>query len=198
MRRRKLDARITTHRQDGCRHRASRGIGKAIAELCAREGVSVVLTARGEEALSRTVKGINSAGGRAVGITAVQHFMSRGDGVILHVSSVNGNRPVLGVASTTTKAAVNTLTKNIAIRFSGTKIRCNAIAPGVTDTDMAAWSSGKLPGGSKMMECAEQYVNLTVPNTKPLDQAYAALYLPSDMGTAVTGQILQVDNGGWI
>ncbi len=47
-----------------------------------------------------------------------------------------------------------------------------------------------------MLEFAEKYVNLTVPITKPIDQAYAALYLASDMGAAVAGQVLQVDNGG--
>ena len=47
--------------------------------------------------------------------------------------------------------------------------------------------SGNHVGGSKMLEFAEKYANLTVPNTKPLDQAYAALYLASDMGAMVTG-----------
>lgn len=49
-----------------------------------------------------------------------------------------------------------------------------------------------------MLEFAEKYVNLTVPITRPLDQAYAALYLASEMSVAVTGQVIQVDNGGWL
>jgi 3-oxoacyl-[acyl-carrier protein] reductase len=241
---------------------ASKGIGKAISQLFAEEGASVVLTARGKGALDETVNKITASGKKAIGIVAdssdpatpqqvftaaidefgkvdimvnnagfgdmvpieeasdehfenvmeinlfgvfrysreaIRHFMPRGSGVILNVSSVNGARPVLGAAYTTSKAAVNTLTKNIAIRFSGTKIRCNAIAPGQTETDMdAARERGDLPGGSKMMEFAEKYVNMAVPSTKPLDQANAALYLASDMGAAVTGHVLQVDNGGWL
>ena len=125
--------------------------------------------------------------------------MPRGTGAIVNVSSVNGTLPVNGVAYTTSKGAVNTMTRNIAIRLSGTAIRCNAIAPGVTDTDAAAaWSSGQQVGGSKMLEFAEKYVNMTVPITRPIDQANAALYLASDMGRCVTGQVLQVDNGGWL
>jgi 3-oxoacyl-[acyl-carrier protein] reductase len=241
---------------------ASKGIGKAIAELFAEEGASVVLTARGQESLDATVNAIRAAGGTAIGVVAdsadpaapgdvfaaairefgdvdilvnnagfgdmtpvedvtdeyfeqvmdinltgvfrycreaVRHFMPKDQGVIVNVSSVNGDRPVLGLAYTTSKAAVNTMSKNIAIRFSGTGIRCNAIAPGQTATDMdASRDSGGLPGGSKMWEFAEKYVNTTVPSTQPIDQAYAALYLASDMGRAVTGQVLQVDNGGWI
>ncbi len=241
---------------------ASKGIGKAIAELFADEGASVVLTARGKQALDETVNGITASGGKAIGIVAdssdpaapqqvfdaaierfgkvdilvnnagfgdmapieevtdehfekvmainlfgvfrycreaARHFMPRNSGVIVNVSSVNGDKPVLGVAYTTSKGAVNTMTKNIAIRFSGTGIRCNAIAPGQTETDMdGARERGELPGGTRMWEFAEKYVNVTVPSTKPLDQAYAALYLASDMGAAVTGHVLQVDNGGWL
>ncbi|WP_233737825.1 SDR family oxidoreductase [Halocatena pleomorpha] len=55
-----------------------------------------------------------------------------------------------------------------------------------------------MEGGNEIMDIAEKYVNLDVPDTKPLDQAYAALYLTSDMFSAVTGQILQIDNGGWL
>ncbi len=241
---------------------ASKGIGRAIADLFAEEGANVVLTARGKEGLDEAIGALQAAGHHAVGVAAdssdptapaqvfeaaidafgqvdilvnnagygemapietctdenfdeviqinlfgvfrycrqaVQHFMPRGDGVIVNISSVNGNKPVNGLAYTTSKGAVNTMTRNIAIRFSGTGIRCNAIAPGVTDTDAArAWSSGEQPGGTVMLEFAEKYVNLSVPTTRPLDQAYAALYLASDMSIATTGQILQVDNGGWL
>lgn len=130
---------------------------------------------------------------------AIQHFIPRNEGVIVNVSSVNGVLPICGVAYTSTKGAVNTLTKNIAIRFSGTGIRCNAVAPGVTETPMSeAWASGKLPGGSRMLEFSDKYANMTLPATKPIDQANAVLYLASDMGRAVTGQVLQVDNGAFL
>ncbi|MCC9625468.1 SDR family oxidoreductase [Thalassospira sp. MA62] len=130
---------------------------------------------------------------------AVKHFMPRNEGRIINVSSVNGTLPICGVAYTSTKGAVNTMTKNIAIRLSGTKIRCNAIAPGVTDTEAAAaWESGQQEGGDVMLEFSDKYVNTTVPKTDPIDQAYAALYLGSEMGKAVTGQVIQVDNGAFL
>lgn len=130
---------------------------------------------------------------------AVQYFLPRNEGRIINISSVNATLPICGVAYTSTKGGVNTMTKNIAIRLSGTKIRCNAIAPGVTDTEAAAaWAAGKQEGGAVMLEFSDKYVNTSVPMTEPRDQAYAALYLASEMGSAVTGQVIQVDNGAFL
>jgi 3-oxoacyl-[acyl-carrier protein] reductase len=130
---------------------------------------------------------------------AARHFMIRNEGVIVNVSSVNGDLPLCGVAYTSTKGAVNTLTKNIAIRFAGTGIRCNAVAPGETDTPMnAARKTGGLPGGGTMQRLLELYTNPEPNATQPIDQANAILYLASDMGRAVTGRVLTVDNGAWM
>lgn len=241
---------------------ASKGIGRATAELFAAEGANVVITARSQGGLDEVVEAITAAGGRALGVVAdsadpaapgavfgkaieafgqvdilvnnagygdmyaieettdehfeevvninyfgvfrfcreaVQHFIPRNEGVIVNVTSVNGELPVCGVAYTSTKGAVNTMTKNIGIRFSGTGIRCNAVAPGVTDTPMAqAWAAGDLPGGSTMLEFAETYSNPKLPATRPEDQANAILYLASDMSRAVTGRVLTVDNGAYM
>jgi 3-oxoacyl-[acyl-carrier protein] reductase len=46
---------------------ASKGIGKAIAELFAEEGATVVLTARGKDLLEEVVEGIQKQGGAAMG-----------------------------------------------------------------------------------------------------------------------------------
>lgn len=142
---------------------------------------------------------INLAGPFRYCREAINHMMPRNEGRIINVSSVNGTKPICGVAYTTTKGGINTMTLNIAIRLSGTRIRCNAIAPGVTETDAArAWAAGEQEGGGEMLEFSDKYTNTTVPSTQPIDQAYAALYLASDMGRAVTGQVIQVDNGQFL
>ena len=142
---------------------------------------------------------INLAGPFRYCREAINHMMPRNEGRIINVSSVNGTKPICGVAYTTTKGGINTMTLNIAIRLSGTNIRCNAIAPGVTDTDAArAWAAGEQEGGGEMLEFSDKYTNTTVPSTEPIDQAYAALYLASDMGRAVTGQVIQIDNGQFL
>ncbi|WP_261398287.1 SDR family oxidoreductase [Maritimibacter alkaliphilus] len=123
-------------------------------------------------------------------------MMPRNEGRIINVSSVNGNKPICGVAFPSAKGAINTMTLNIAIRLSGTRIRCNPITPGVTGTDSArAWAAGEQEGGGKRLEFSDKYVNTTAPPTEAIDRACAALYLAPGMGRAVTGQMIQMDNG---
>jgi NAD(P)-dependent dehydrogenase (short-subunit alcohol dehydrogenase family) len=130
---------------------------------------------------------------------AIRHFMPRGNGSIVNVTSVNGSLPLGGLAYVSTKAAVNAMTTNIAVRFAGTGIRCNAVAPGNTDTPMARdWAAGKLTGGSTMVPYIAKHTDQSLPFTQPEDQANAILYLASDLARAVTGRVLVVDNGAYI
>ena len=57
---------------------------------------------------------------------ALKYFLPKNDGVIINISSVNGARPFCGATYTSTKGALNTLTKNVAMRLIETNIRCNA------------------------------------------------------------------------
>ena len=83
---------------------------------------------------------------------ALKVFLPKNDGCIINISSVNGNRPFCGATYTSTKGALNTLTKNVAMRLIDTNIRCNAVAPGATVTPAhLANKAGEQPGGSKML-----------------------------------------------
>lgn len=126
---------------------------------------------------------------------AVQHFMPRGKGAIVNVTSINGSLPLCGLAYTSTKGAVNTMTKSIAVRFTGTDIRCNAVAPGFVDTPMTRKArDGEMDEGS-MFPFNEIYGNSDLKDTTADEQANAILFLASDMSKAVTGRVLVVDNG---
>lgn len=130
---------------------------------------------------------------------ALKYFMPKNEGVIINISSVNGERPFCGAAYTSTKGAVNTLTKNVAMRLIDTEIRCNAVAPGATVTPAhLANKDGKQEGGNKMLEYSGHYVYFPGPECDPMDQAYACLYLASKMGRHVKGQVLQVCNGAFL
>jgi 3-oxoacyl-[acyl-carrier protein] reductase len=131
---------------------------------------------------------------------ALKYFLPKNEGVIINVSSVNGTRPVCGATYTASKGAVDTVTKNIAIRLAGTNIRCNAIAPGATATPASdACVTGEQPGGGRMyLEFGAKYFNTELPRTEPIDQAYACLYLASKMGRMVKGQVIQVCNGAFL
>ena len=130
---------------------------------------------------------------------ALKIFLPKNDGVIINISSVNGTRPFCGATYTSTKGALNTLTKNVAMRLVDTNIRCNAVAPGATVTPAhLANKAGQQPGGAKMLAYSGHYVYFPGPECDPMDQAYACLYLASKMGRAVRGQVLQVCNGAFL
>lgn len=126
-------------------------------------------------------------------------FMPKNDGCIINISSVNGTRPFCGAAYTSSKGAINTLTKNVAMRLIDTNIRINAVAPGSTITPAhLANKAGEQPGGNEMLGYSGHYVYFPGPECDPLDQAYACLYLASKMGVHVKGQVLQVCNGAFL
>ena len=130
---------------------------------------------------------------------ALKIFLPKNEGVIINVSSVNGTRPFCGATYTSTKGALNTLTKNVAMRLIDTNIRCNAVAPGATKTPAhEANKKGEQPGGAKMLEYSKHYVYFPGPECECIDQAYACLYLAIKMGRAVRGQVIQVCNGAFL
>lgn len=111
----------------------------------------------------------------------------QGGGVIINTSSmVSISGQTSGVGYPTSKFAVNGMTISLARELAKDNIRVNAVAPGVTKTDMVA----ALP------EAVIQAISATIPLGRPgepEDVANAFLYLASDMASYVTGEILSVD-----
>ena len=67
---------------------------------------------------------------------AVKHMAKSGGGSIINISSVGGLVPDISqVAYGTSKAAINYLTKLIAVQEAKHHIRCNAVLPGMTATE---------------------------------------------------------------
>lgn len=117
----------------------------------------------------------------------VPAMKKQGNGVILNTSSmVSIYGQPSGVGYPTSKFAVNGLTKSLARELAPSGIRVNAVAPGVTNTDMVA----KLPP-----EVIEPLIK-TIPLGRigePRDIANAFLFLASDLASYVTGEVLSVD-----
>ena len=111
----------------------------------------------------------------------------QGGGVILNTSSmVSLYGQPSGVGYPTSKFAVNGMTKSLARELGPANIRVNAVAPGVTKTDMVA----ALP------EELIQPIIATIPLRRvgePEDVANAFLFLASDMASYITGAVLSVD-----
>ena len=130
---------------------------------------------------------------------ALKVLLPKNEGCIINISSVNGERPFCGAAYTSSKGAINTLTKNVAMRLIDTNIRINAVAPGATVTPAhLANKAGEQPGGARMLEYSKHFVYFPGPECDPADQANACLFLASDLGRHVKGQVLQVCNGAFL
>ena len=120
-------------------------------------------------------------------IPTVKIMKEQGGGVILNTSSmVSICGQTSGIGYPTSKSAVNGLTWSLARELGPSNIRVNAVAPGITRTDMVA----ALP---------EQMIQPLI-NAIPIrrigeaeDIANAFLFLASDMASYVTGEILSVD-----
>ena len=118
---------------------------------------------------------------------AAKVMKEQGGGVILNTSSMVSlyGQPA-GVGYPASKFAVNGLTKSLARELGKDHIRVNAVAPGVTRTDMVA----ALP------EEMIKPLIATIPLGRigePEDVANAFLFLASDLASYVTGEILSVD-----
>ena len=110
-----------------------------------------------------------------------------GGGCIINTSSmVSITGQPAGVGYPTSKFAVNGMTISLARELAKDHIRVNAVAPGVTNTDMVA----ALP--PQMVERISAQIPLGRPG-EPEEVADAFLYLASDMASYVTGEILSVD-----
>ena len=122
------------------------------------------------------------------GILPVVEIMTQqGGGCILNTSSMVSicGQPS-GVAYPSSKYAVNGLTWSLARELGPFHIRVNAVAPGITRTDMVA----ALP-----KEMIQPLIN-RIPLRRmgeAEDVANAFLFLASDMASYVTGEILSVD-----
>ncbi len=114
-------------------------------------------------------------------------YMKENGGAILNTSSmVSIYGQPSGVMYPASKYAVNGMTKSLARELGKYNIRVNAVAPGITETDMVK----NLP-----KEIIEPLIK-TIPLGrvgKPEDIANAFLFLASDMASYVTGEILSVD-----
>jgi NAD(P)-dependent dehydrogenase (short-subunit alcohol dehydrogenase family) len=120
---------------------------------------------------------------------AVKHMAVHG-GSIINISSVGGLVPDISqVAYGTSKAAINYLTKLIAVQEAKHNIRCNAVLPGMTATEAVE------------AHLSDDFRNLFLRHIPlgrmglPEEIAEAVCYFASDASAYTTGQILTVSGG---
>jgi len=124
---------------------------------------------------------------------AIPH-MKRTKGSIINTASELGlvgstSRP----AYSASKGGIIALTRSLALQCAPYGIRVNCICPGATETPLLVRFVGE-----KQRERGLQKVTQEIPLRrlgKPIDIAYAALYLASEESSFVTGSVLVVDGG---
>ena len=121
---------------------------------------------------------------------AAARHMAKNGGSIINISSVGGLVPDISqVAYGTSKAAINYLTKLIAVQEAKHHIRCNAVLPGMTATEAVE------------KHLSDDFRNLFMRHIPlgrmglPEEIAEAVCYFASDTAAYTTGQILTVSGG---
>ena len=133
--------------------------------------------------------------------SAALHMRDHGGGSIINMSSVASVMPGLGfIPYRATKAALNNLTKSMAIDLAEYGIRVNALAPGSIRTTIMDYREPDMTDEDVVRVRAATdsvlmaYQPLKAAN-RPRDVAEAALFLAGDRSRQITGVILPVDGG---
>ncbi len=130
---------------------------------------------------------------------AANVMKAQGGGNIINISSIMGFRGTdehlhPAVPYNSTKAAVNALTMNLAVKLAPFKIRVNAIAPGFFRTDMMAYI--ELPDFKESHDKAMELVPMRRFGDID-DMKGVAVFLASDASAYMTGHVL-VNDGGFL
>lgn len=125
---------------------------------------------------------------------AVQVFQKQGTGgSIVNIASVGAFKAAAGPIYCASKAALVSMTKNTAYMYRKEHIRCNAIAPGGINTEIAGSMGTPNAEGWQRLE---KILGSSPAPGEAADIANAALFLASDEASYISGVVLPVD-GGW-
>ena len=117
-------------------------------------------------------------------------MISKGDGVIINMSSIWGDFGAsMEALYSTSKGAINTFTKAMAKELAPSGIRVNAIAPGIVETDMMK---------NDFTEIELKELKNEVPTNrfaKAEEVAGLVRYLISDEASYITGDIININGG---
>jgi len=149
-----------------------------------------------DDAVYRRVMAVNLDGPLFTMRRAAQHMLAAGRGSIINIASTAAlHGGAAGAVYTASKHALLGLTRNTAWQYARRGIRCNAICPGGTVTNIAeSMPAERLdPVGAAR---AGEFAAIIPGYLMPHDIANLALYLASDESRMINGAVITAD-GGW-
>jgi NAD(P)-dependent dehydrogenase (short-subunit alcohol dehydrogenase family) len=132
---------------------------------------------------------------------ALPYMAAQGRGSIVNLGSIAGHYGHGGISTSAAFAAIEGITKNLAIQYSRKGIRCNAVCPGPTQHDpefdiptkYEFAPTEKKPEEADFVEVVGRHRDWI--EAQGQEQANVILFLLSDESSAVTGQCIVTDHG---
>ena len=123
---------------------------------------------------------------------AADHFKNQKYGKIINITSINGLRGKFGQSNySASKGGIIAMTKAVARELGKFNVNVNAVAPGMTETEMAA----DLPREWLDRALAETVLG-RLASTE--DIANVVVFLASDKSRHVTGEVINVSGGQYM
>lgn len=128
--------------------------------------------------------------------SVIKIMLEKKSGVIINISSIGGVQGArAGAAYTASKHAIIGLTKNTGYVYAKSGIRCNAIAPGAMETNIAATIDfTKISALVNERIMPGMVLNPRAAN--PTEVANIALFLATEDASFINGAVIVAD-GGW-
>ena len=134
---------------------------------------------------------VNVRAALLLGVAVLPAMIARGSGSVVSISSISGRRGAPRRALyAATKAALDGMTRALAMEYGPRGIRANAVAPGVVETAM--WHENLAQPG-----VADAVLGL-IPTRRlstPEEVADVVVFLASDASRAITGEVISADGG---
>jgi len=147
-----------------------------------------------EEDSWKKVFDVNIGGAFRLAKFAIPHLLKQGGGSVINLASVQATHSQPGLtAYATTKGALQSMARQLAIEYGPKNIRCNTISPGAIDATMTRKLMNEDSTGG--LEQAYCHMHALERLGRPEEVAATAVFLASDGAAFITGEDILVDGG---